>query len=161
MNKLTVGISLICLLAISAICQAQSPSDSIYYYRNFWGTKFYLENTRINFNQLPGLMSKNSEINQKLKQAKANKTTSIILSSAGAVLIGWELGIWLVGGDPNWVVAGAGEGLLLISLPFKHKANLSAIQAIDLHNSTILTYKRQPVLYYGMTGHGAGMVMKF
>ncbi len=161
MNKISIGIAFISLISISSICQAQSPSDSIYYSKNFWGTKFYQDNYRINFNQLPGLVGYEGEAASLMKAARANKTGAAVLSGIGGFLLGWQLGTWIVGGEPNWVIAGVGEGLILLSIPINGKANKLAIQAIDVHNRNLIAEYQKPALFLGIIPGGIGLNIQF
>lgn len=161
MNKLKSGLVLFGVLGIISICQAQSPSDTIYYSRNIWGTKFYQNNYRINFNQLPGLVGSYEEAAGLMKQARANKTGSVVLSGVGGFLLAWQLGTWIVGGDPDWVIAGVGEGLILVSLPFNSKANRLAIKAVDIHNRNLLAEAQKPIFNLGFQQGGFGVRLQF
>ncbi|MDZ7604274.1 MAG: hypothetical protein U5K79_01520 [Cyclobacteriaceae bacterium] len=161
MNKFKLGIVFIGLLSMASICQAQSPSDSIYYSRNFWGTKFFQDNYRINFNQLPGLVGSDMEAANLMRQARANKTGAAVISGIGGFLLGWQIGTWIVGGEPNWVVAGVGEGLILVSIPFSSKANKLAIQAVDIHNQKLSAYRNRPEFSLGFAQGGMGLRIHF
>jgi hypothetical protein len=134
---------------------------TIYYSRNIWGTKFYQNNYRINFNQLPGLVSQHEKAAGFMKQARANKTGSVVLSGVGGFVLAWQLGTWIVGGDPNWVVAGVGEGLILVSLPFNSRANRLAIQAIDIYNRNLLAESQKSIINLGLLPGGFGVKMQF
>jgi len=161
MSKIKIGIIIIGLLGTFSICQAQSPSDSIYYSRNIWGTKFYQNNYRINFNQLPGLVGSDMEAASIIQRARANKTGAAVIGGIGGFLLGWQLGTWIVGGEPNWVIAGVGEGLIVISIPFGSKANKLAIQAIDSHNRNLSATNQKPEIYFGFLQSGLGLKIHF
>jgi hypothetical protein len=161
MNRFKFGIVFIGLLNIVSICLAQSPSDSIYYSKNFWGTKFYQENYRINFNQLPGLVGSDLEAAKLIKQARANKTGAAVIGGIGGFLLGWQLGTWIVGGEPNSVAAGVGGGLILVSIPFSSKANKLAIQAVGIHNQKLSAYLPKPEFNLGFVQSGIALSMHF
>ena len=161
MNKFKFGIVFIGLLSVASICLAQSPSDSIYYSKNFWGTKFYQDNYRINFNQLPGLVGSDLVVANLIKQARANKTGAAVMSGIGGFLLGWQLGTWIVGGEPNEVVAGVGGGLILVSIPFNSKANKLAIQAIGIHNQKLSAYQSKPEFNLGFVKSGIALSIHF
>lgn len=43
--------------------------------------------------------------------------TGNILAAAGGALIGWPIGTYIGGGEPEWVLAGIGAGLVAIAIP--------------------------------------------
>ena len=161
MNSMRIGVIFFCFLGFRIICQAQSPSDSIQYTRNIWGTKFYQNNYRINFNQLSGLVGGNEDAARLMRQAYSNKTGSTIVSGIGGFLLGWQLGAWMVGGEPNWAIAAIGEGLILVSIPFSAKANKLAIQATEIYNKNMTANHQDTDLQLGVLPGGIGLKIFF
>lgn len=141
------------------MCSAQSPSDSIYVKKSFWGYKFYQGNYRYNFNQLPELVQSDANASDLMKKAKTNATISAVVGGVGGFLVAWQLGTAIVGGDPNWAVAGVGGGLIIISMPIHSKANRQAVQAVEIFNNSLTTNRQKPVLILGFAGNGLGLRM--
>ena len=153
---------LVFLLAIGFYCaKAQTTSDSVYVAKNFLGYKYYQNNMRLNFNQLPYVMEENSEAYPLISKAKSNYTTASILGGLGGFLVGWQLGTAIFGGNPNWALAGVGGALIVVSIPINSKAINLAFEAIDLYNSGISNTSRRRELNIGITGNGLGLIVKF
>jgi len=114
---------------------AQSASDSIFVAKSFLGYKFYQKDTRLNFNQLPYIMEDNSEAYSLITKARGNNTISSILSGSGGFLIGWQLVTAIVGGDPNWTIAGIGGGLIAISIPIYSKSYKQSLKSVEMYNT--------------------------
>jgi hypothetical protein len=60
------------------------------------------------------------------------------LWAAGGALVGWPIGQALAGEDkPLWVLAGAGGGLIAVSIPFSVAASNNLVNAVDAHNAGV------------------------
>jgi hypothetical protein len=141
--------------------KAQTPSDSIFIQKNFFGYKFYQKDTRLNFNQLPYIMGGDQEAYRLVKKASSTNTIAAIISGTGGFLVGWQLVTALVGGDPNWAMAGAGVGLIVISIPISAKSYRQSLQAVNTYNSGLAANGCRPKLFLGTTSHGIGLQFKF
>ena len=150
------------LLAIGFLnANAQTTTDSIYVAKNFLGYKYFQNDMRLNFNQLPYVMSENSEAHYLIKKAKSKYTISTIMSGTGGFLVGWQLATALFGGDPDWALTGVGGALIVVSIPLNSRAMSLAFEAIDIYNSGISNASRRPEMHFGFTGNGAGILVKF
>lgn len=141
--------------------KAQTTSDSVYVARGFLGYKYYQNEMRINFNQLPLAMEENGEAYNLIKKAKSSYTLATVLGGTGGFLLGWQLGTALFGGNPNWALAGVGGALIIVSIPFNSKAINLSFEAIDIFNSGLSSTSRRPEMSIGFTGNGAGIIFKF
>lgn len=114
------------MFGFSMPLQAQN-TDMIYLKSNFWGNKFFKGDTIISVNQVLEEMAPNESVYNLMLNAKKDFVFAQILGATGGVLIGWPLGTALVGGDPNWAMAGIGVGIVAVSIPisinFKKKSN--------------------------------------
>lgn len=88
-----------------------------------------------------------------------------ILAVIGGALIGWPLGTAIGGGDPEWVLAAAGAGVLAIAIPLAiiggRKCNgYSSIQEPD---EKYYTGNKQPAmeLQFASTGNTIGLRLQF
>lgn len=152
---------IIIFLGIGLVAKAQTPSDSIYIYKNFFGYKFYQTDARLNFNQLPYIMEDHQEAFELIKKASSKNTIAAIISGTGGFLLGWQLVTAVVGGEPNWTMAGIGAGLIVISIPINVKSNRQSVQAVELYNSKLVVRRYKPKLYFTSTNYGAGVKLKF
>ena len=140
---------------------AQSTTDSVYVAKSFLGYRFYQNDTRLNFNQLPYVMEENGEAYYVIKKAKSNYTISTIISGTGGFILGWQLASALFSGEPNWVLAGVGGGLIVISIPIYSKSYRQSLDAIELHNKGIAASAHRLDISFGTTANGAGLIVKF
>ena len=143
------------------VSNAQTPSDSIFVAKNFWGYKFYQKDTRLNFNQLPYVMEENSEAFNLITHAKSNNTISSIISGAGGFLLGWQLVTAAIGGDPNWVLAGVGGGLIVISIPVFSKSYRQSLEAVKMYNEGLSMSSQRLNLNFGASKNGIGIIIGF
>ena len=140
---------------------AQTTTDSVYVVKSFLGYKFYQNDMRLNFNQLPFVMEENGEAYYVIKKAKSNYTASTVLSSVGGFLLGWQIGSAIFSGNPNWGLAGVGGGLIIVSIPFFTKSFHLSLDAIERHNSALSGATGRLELNFGATGNGVGLIMRF
>ncbi len=67
--------------------------------------------------QLVKTMEPNEQAYKEIKAAQSTYTLAIIVGGVGGFMVGWPLGTALSGGEPNWIFAGIGAGLIVISIP--------------------------------------------
>ena len=152
---------IILFLGVAVVSKAQTPSDSIFIHKNFFRYNFYQTDTKLNFNQLPYIMEADLEAHQLIKKASSNNTISAIISGTGGFLIGWQLASALVGGEPNWIIAGVGGGLIVISIPINSKSYRQSLQAVGMYNTRLVAKSSKPKLFLCTTNHGAGLRIVF
>lgn len=152
---------IILFLGVTVVSKAQTPSDSIFIHKNFFGYNFYQTDTKLNFNQLPYIMEADLEAHQLIKKASSNNTISAIISGTGGFLIGWQLASALVGGEPNWIIAGVGGGLIVISIPINSKSYRQSLQAVGMYNTRLVAKRSKPKLFLCTTNRGVGLRMVF
>jgi hypothetical protein len=130
----------------------------------FGGYHFYHKEHRLNMNQLVASMKDNAQAYKEIQEAQATFLFANIVGGAGAFLIGWPLGTALAGGEPNWVLAGVGAGLTLVSIPISQKFARQARQAVNTYNNPVktgTTSVRKQEFKFTLTGTGVGMAYKF
>ena len=75
------------------------------------------------------------------QQRKENVMTisSYILGFAGGALIGYPLGTLIGGGEPNWVLAGVGAGLVGIAIPLSiiGEKKAKGLASVKMYNEDI------------------------
>ena len=143
--------------------EAQLTRDSILINKIFGGYQFYQGNTRLNMNQLVNIMKPNERAWQLAKKAQSTNTLGTITGFAGGALIGWPLGTALAGGDPEWLMAGIGAGLIVVAIPLSQKFNKQVKQAVDVYNAPLResSFWDKRELKFSVTGNGAGLVFNF
>ncbi len=129
---------LICLFLIATLYSfAQNQRDTIEVVKRF-GTTYVYKEKLMSPRDLLDLTQNNTAVHKELKTAKTNKDIANVLSFAGGFLIGLPLGSAIVGGEPNWALAGIGAGLIVVSIPFDVAFNRRATKAVRKYNSEIV-----------------------
>lgn len=114
--------------------------------------------------QLSNIMSANSTAHKMIEDARGSATIAGILGYAGGFLIGYPVGTAIGGGEPKWVMAGIGAGLLIIAIPISSGANKKVKKAVRLYNKRLkpIAYQRHsPSFSLETTQNGIGVVMRF
>ena len=76
------------------------------------GNSIFQEGKRLTVAQLAETMEGNSEAYSIINNARSTNTIGILIGGAGGFMIGYPLGAAVAGGDPNWLLAGIGAGLV-------------------------------------------------
>jgi hypothetical protein len=100
----------------------------------FGGIKLVQGGVVLKPKQVLGIMESNPAAFAEFKKAKSNNDAAQVIGFIGGALVGWPLGSALGGGDPNWALAGAGAGLILISIPMSSGYKKHATKAVELYN---------------------------
>lgn len=99
------------------------------------GTTFRQNGIKLTPRHLLEITKYNAEAYQEMKIAKSNHDIGSVFGFTGGFLVGYPMGTALSGGKPNWVLAGVGAGLMLISIPFEVGYVKHAKNAVNLYNS--------------------------
>jgi len=142
---------------------SQSKADSIRYWKAFGGYKFAYNKQVLKTNQLMDLMQTNAEAYSYMQKAKTNSNVSTVLGIAGGFLIGWPIGTTIGGGEPNWVLAGVGAGLIVLSIPLIKGYNKNAIKAAQSFNSSLkgVSTTTEYSFNLGINSSGLGLTLGF
>lgn len=156
-KMILLGLLLTTIVAVSA----QNASDSIEVKKGR-GTSYLQGGKVLTPKQLLDITQPVPEAHAEMKVAKSNYNVATVLGFAGGFLIGWPLGTAIAGGDPEWVMAGIGAGLVGISIPLLSAYNKRSQKAVDIYNSTLQQtgYNRMD-LKLGVTCNGLGLRMTF
>jgi hypothetical protein len=103
----------------------------------FGGYKYTQKGDKMTLQDLARTMESNPEASKLIRQAQTNNTISLITGGIGGFLIGYPIGTAISGKEPNWILAGIGAGIAIISFPLSSSANKKAKQAIELYNSSL------------------------
>lgn len=113
----------------------QIATDSISIKKVFGGYKFYQSEKRLSMNELVNTLKPNDNAYKEIKAARTANIFATILGSAGGFLVGWPIGTAAGGGDPEWVMAGIGAGLIVATIPLTIKLNKHSKKAIGIFNN--------------------------
>ena len=159
MKTLTLSTLFVLLFSFSVLAQ----NDRILIIPSAGGVRFEQNGIPQSTKSLLSIMESNPEAHEYMTKAHANNSLGNVLSYAGGAFIGYPIGTYLGGGEPNWVLAGVGAGILLIAFPVMSSAKENAIKAVEIYNSGLLSYRgKYPVNYkIGFTSSGFGFQMTF
>jgi hypothetical protein len=110
--------------------------DSLFVKQTIFGgvkqihTKHYTPSNK----NLKKMMLKYPEAHKTFKRARTNNAFSHILGAAGGALLGWPLGIYFAGGDPNWFLLVPSAGLIGASIPLSINYNKKMKKAVQQYN---------------------------
>jgi len=141
---------------------AQNQSDSIYIKKQL-GTIFLQNGKALTPSQLMEVTKNNPEAYKEMKIAKSNSSASMVFAAIGGGLMGWPVGTMLGGGDPNWLLALAGVGVLVaVSIPFSVSYTKHATKGMEIYNSGVIQAPPKEVsMHFGFTGNGLGLSVNF
>ncbi len=161
MKRITV-LSIV-LLSCLLTCFGQVSRDTITMKKVFGGYLFYQNDKKINMSQLVETMQPNEQAYKEIKKARSTYIISTIIGGAGGFMIGWPIGTALAGGDPEWIMAGIGAGLYVISIPITQKYNKQAKSAVGIYNGGFMnsTTIKKPELKLGFHGSQIGLTFRF
>ncbi|MCK4679307.1 MAG: hypothetical protein KAT48_14330 [Bacteroidales bacterium] len=150
------------MIVISLSVTGQNLADTI----SIEHSRFYQNGKMLNMKQLVQAVKSNQQAYKKMHSAQGNRTLASILSFPGGFLIGYPVGTAIGGGEPNWVLACVGAGLIAIAIPITITAKKQATEGVKLYNSSLsneaFLYKKQkPEFTLGVTQNGLGLVMMF
>lgn len=161
MKRFVITMSL--LVASLTALFGQTATDSITMTKVFGGYQFHQGEKSLTLNQLVRTMEPNEMAYEQIKAAQSTNTLATVIGVAGGLLVGFPVGTAIGGGDPNWVVAGIGAGLILVCIPISQKFNKQAKQAVETYNGGLQTssFWDKKELNFAFTGHGFGLTLSF
>jgi hypothetical protein len=156
-------LSLLMMLLFAQPGFSQNQTDPVERTQFMGQTAFTQNGKLLTSTQLMRVTGNIPGTREKMLRARRNSRVSTIISSTGGCLFGYfGLGPLLSGDRPNWVLAGAGVGLLGVTIPFNRAATRHAGEAVDLYNEQVRPMgHHKPSLQLGMTGQGVGLRLRF
>ena len=141
----------------------QTASDSISVKKVFGGYKFYQGEKKLSMSELVNIMQPNVQALKEIKSAQSASTLATIISGAGGALVGWPIGTAAGGGKANWVMAGIGAGLIIVSIPISPSFNRHSKQAVSTYNNGLKanSFWDKNELKFSLTKNGVGLTLKF
>ncbi len=127
------------------------------------GAIFSQNGKQLSNSKLTGIMRTNPDAYAKMNQANANLPGMYIFSYAGGFMIGWPIGTAIGGGDPNWGIAAAGVGCVLLSIPLANGYKKNAKEAVSIYNNGLIeetSFRQKKIkLNLCLNGNGIGLRM--
>lgn len=157
-----IKITLVTLFVFSMLgLFSQNQTDSIQIEKRL-GTVYTQNGNTLTFKHLMEISKVNDEAYSFMKQARTNNNAAMVFSLAGGFLVGYPLGTALAGGDPNWVMAGIGAGLIIVGIPFSIGASKNAKIAVEIYNSGLVKPEARRInCNFGVTNNGIGIKVAF
>lgn len=152
-------IIILCLGFFSANSQVQNDSIEI---RGEKGAAAYQNDKALDIKQMLDITSANTEAYKYMKLAKSNLDGAKILGYIGGFMIGYTLGAAVMGGEPNWLVAGGGLGVILLAIPLSKSYNKNVRKAVGIYNSGLVKHETRKInCNFGTTSDGFGIRVSF
>lgn len=129
----------------------------------FQGGYKYTQNKNVlKLKNLAFAVNANEEASNLAVSAKAYADLSFGIAFIGGAFVGAPIGKAMAGGDPKWISAGIGGGLILMGLQGYKISGDKAKAAIDIHNNN-LSYQPSysPEIHLTVTASGLGFVIEF
>ena len=161
MKKITFIISLLTLT--STLTLGQTSTDSISMKKVFGGYQFYQGAERLNMNRLIKTMEPNEQAYSQILSAQTTNILGSIVGIAGGAMLGWPISTAIGGGEPNWIMAGIGAGLIIVSIPISQTFNKQAKQAVETYNGGLQTssFWDENEIKLTIAGNGIGLTFLF
>lgn len=91
--------------------------------------------------------------------------TGNILAAIGGGLIGWPLGTAIGGGDPEWILAGIGAGVLAVAIPLavigQKRCSGGRYGALQQSNTDYTVMRKTKELGFVAKGNTIGLQLSF
>lgn len=140
----------------------QDTKNKIFYTKVLGGYSYYYNGKLISANDVFSLVEKFPENKKYLRRTKNFDFLAMMLSSTGASLLGWYVGVWLAGADPDWKLAAVGGGLTLISIPILRAGNKNLNKAINIYNlENVISHKPTTEISISGQQNGLALVIHF
>lgn len=148
-------------IAALTFCHSQTIESE----KVFGGYKFTQNGEPLTMDELTTKLNSNEESAKLINKAKNQNMLASVLAGAGGALVGYPLGTAIGGGEPNWMLAGVGAGIIAVAIPISSGANKKTVQAIDIYNSGNNPKKENiaftPELFLVSNNSGMGLALKF
>ena len=156
-KNFTLGI----LLFMTCYLYAQNISDTIVT-KKALGVIFVQNGRNLTPRSLLEITKSNDEAYKEMKIAKNNYDAGQVFGMVGGFMVGWPIGTAVAGGNPNWTLAAAGAGLIIISIPFSSAYSKHAKKAVNIYNNGLKQTGINAVDFiFGWTGNGIGLRADF
>ena len=127
----------------------------------FMGMRFYQQGKTLTMQEATQAVHANPAAFEHMTKARNQSVLGMILGAAGGFCIGWPIGTAIGGGDPNWVMAGVGAGLVAITIPISISATKHARDGVSLYNEGLSKPQSRLNVDVGLVGAGLGLTIYF
>jgi hypothetical protein len=110
-------------------------SQEIIVHNTFGGMRFEMDTLTITHRQVSELLYVNPEASKEFRMARRMNTMSSILGFSGAILVAIPVFTAILGGEPEWLMAGAGALMIGGSIPLSMSYERKAEHAINTYNA--------------------------
>jgi hypothetical protein len=154
-------VLLLFLSSLPSRAMAQGQ-DEILVQKKGFGFAYFHNGRQISKNELLHILDSDPGAKRELQKGFRNELPAAVLSYAGGLLISYPLGKQVAGGEANWLVSGAGSGLLTFSIPFAGAKMKREHEAIYVYNGG-MQYAARPRtdLRLGYAYNRATVVLSF
>jgi hypothetical protein len=150
----------ICFALLTGFVTGQNLADSVEV-NNSLGSLFKKPAPGYEPKNLLIKLQPNAAAFAEMKKAKSAYDAGMVFGFVGGALIGWPVGSALGGGEPQWVLAGVGAGVILLALPLSKSYKVHAKKAIQLYNDGTNQTGRSLHIKVGILDQGVGVRLRF
>lgn len=116
-----------------AIGQVQSVDTVILKKHNY-----YIGDAKYSQKQMLDQMESCPEAYRLMKKAKNSNDINLVLAAIAGYCIGWPVGQYVAGGNPNWAIVGGTAVAGVTSIPFFIRAKKKSRKAVRVYNSYLI-----------------------
>ncbi len=167
MKKTLLLIGLVSLTSFSAQAQqTQNPTseEEIEMKLNFLGYRFYKDGERLTWKELANETKSVENANFLIKRAKSQNTIANVLAFTSGALLGVVLAQEMNDRDPNWELAYASGGLLIVGFHLSFRAFNNVNKGVDTYNLSVApksSYRFEPEFHMVNNQNGFGLALRF
>lgn len=140
-------------------------SQRLEMHKTLGGAHFMRDTVYLSHRHVSEILSVDPQASEEFKLAIKNYRVGGIMGFGGAILLAIPLVSAFSGGEPEWLMAGAGGALLLASIPFSRAFKSHSEAAITLYNEKHVpatgSMRRRNHVRSKLYFNGAGVTLKF
>ena len=126
-------LTILCFPLLAAIGSFAQSNDSIVLMKTpLGGLQFFQHEQLLRTPEVMGIMRVNPEAYKVMKGGRNLNALATTLGIAGGICIGLPVGTYLGGGEPQWIIAGVGAGLIAVGSPIGIKGNKKLKKAVRI-----------------------------
>ena len=123
--------------------------------------RFYNGGTQVRVTEFVETMQSNTEAYQLALKGKSGYSSSNVLGFIGGFMIGLPLGTAVGGGDPKWVLAGAGAAIIAVAIPIQVGAVKKLRSAAEIYNGDGSSNSTSAKIDLNLSSTSIGLVYSF
>ena len=141
---------------------SENPNQ-LTYEKSGGGLMVQQKGKNLNQNELFDLLNEDAEASVYVGSYKTKNVAGSILGGVGGALIGFPVGQAIGGGEPLWVLALAGAGVIAVAIPIAISAGKDIRKGIDVYNQNLdsSAQHNDPVIRVGAQQFGVGLALRF